>query len=325
MKNYAIKKYEPGDALPWNTFIDKAKNATFLFDRGFMDYHSDRFTDFSLLVFDGIKLVAVLPANIVGQTVFSHQGLSYGGLVIAQDLRLDKLVGIFKTLLTYLHSQNITTLQLKPIPGIYCDTFSDETAWLLFTLNARLIRRDCLSVIDGKKPIRYSENKMRNIKKAASHHLKVTETTDFSGFWNEILIPNLQARHGVKPVHSLAEITLLHSRFPRQIRQFNVYQNDRLVGGTTVFESRNVAHCQYISGDAEANKLGTLDFLFDHLLQHTFNAKPFFDFGISNENQGKNINGGLLHWKESFGAGLLAQDFYEIETAHCDSLTTLLL
>lgn len=325
MKNYAIRKYEPGDALPWNAFIDKAKNATFLFNRGFMEYHCDRFTDFSLLVFEGQKLVAVLPANIVGQTVFSHRGLSYGGLVVAENTRLDSLIAIFKSLLAYLHEQNIATLQLKPIPNIYCDTFSDETTWMLFTLNARLIRRDCLSVIDMKRPLHYSENKMRNIKKAASHDLKVIEETDFTAFWNQILIPNLHARHGVKPVHSLDEIALLHARFPKNIRQFNVYQSDRLVGGTTVFESKNVAHCQYISGDAQANKLGTLDFLFDHLLQHTFSEKPFFDFGISNENQGKNINGGLLRWKESFGAGLLAQDFYEIETANYDSLTTLLL
>ena len=62
------------------------------------------------------------------------------------------------------------------------------------------------------------------------------------------------------------------------------------------------------------NQLGSLDFLHDYLLKNVFNNKSFFDFGISNENQGKNINEGLLYWKESFGATSITQDFYEIET-----------
>lgn len=325
VKNYAIRKYEPGDASLWNAFIDSAKNATFLFNRGFMDYHCDRFADFSLLAFDAGKLIAVLPANQLGQQVFSHQGLSYGGLVFDSKTRFETIAVVFRNMLEFFHTQKITTLQLKTIPAIYCETFSDETAWMLFTLNAKLVRRDCLSVVNLKKPFRYSENKTRNIKKAATLDLKVVEETNFSAFWQQVLIPNLQSRHAVAPVHSLEEITLLHGRFPKNIRQFNVYLENKIVGGTTVFESENVAHCQYISGLAETNKLGTLDFLFDHLLQQVFREKPYFDFGISNENKGRNINGGLLRWKESFGAGLLSQDFYEIETANHTSLTTILL
>lgn len=324
MKNYTIRKYEPGDAPLWNAFIGKAKNATFLFNRGFMDYHSDRFTDHSLLAFDSNEIVAVLPANQSQSQVFSHQGLSYGGLVFEPNLRFDAIVSVFQNLLAHLHHNGITTLTVKLLPAIYCNQFCDETAWMLFTLRARLIRRDCLSVVDLKMPFAYSENKMRNVKKAASHGMKVVEVTEFSDFWNQILIPNLQSRHGVTPVHSLAEIELLHSRFPKNIRQFNVYQSDKLVGGTTIFESDHVAHCQYISGDAEMNKRGGLDFLFDHLLQNVYADKRYFDFGISNENQGLTVNGGLMRWKETFGAGVVAHDFYEVDTANFESLTNVL-
>ena len=44
-----------------------------------MDYHKDRFEDYSLMVFKDEKLVAVLPANRVEDKLFSHQGLTYGG------------------------------------------------------------------------------------------------------------------------------------------------------------------------------------------------------------------------------------------------------
>ncbi|MFT3795811.1 GNAT family N-acetyltransferase [Flavobacterium sp.] len=325
MKNYTIRKYQSSDALQWNAFVDKAKNATFLFHRDFMEYHSDRFIDHSLLVFDAQKLVAILPANQVGSELISHQGLSYGGLVYPDKTRFETVLSIFEHLLAYLESQNIQTLHLKPIPGIYCNHFCDETAWMLFTLNAKLSRRDCLTVIDLKRPFVYSENKMRNIKKAASMGFEVREETDFGPFWNEILIPNLNARHHVDPVHSLEEIELLQTRFPNNIRQFNVYQKGRIVGGVTIFESRYVAHCQYISGDAQINKMGSLDLLFDHLLQHTFKDKDYFDFGISNENQGRHVNAGLLHWKESFGAGIAVQDFYEVETTNFKLLSAVLL
>ena len=43
----------------WNEFVKHAKNATFLFHRDFMEYHSSRFQDFSLLIYRKNKLVAV--------------------------------------------------------------------------------------------------------------------------------------------------------------------------------------------------------------------------------------------------------------------------
>ena len=51
MSNYRVEKYTKENRLAWDTFISGAKNATFLFARDFMEYHSDRFTDYSLLVY----------------------------------------------------------------------------------------------------------------------------------------------------------------------------------------------------------------------------------------------------------------------------------
>ena len=48
----------------WDKFIDNASNSTFLFKRDFIEYHNDRFKDFSLLFYKNEKLIAVLPANI---------------------------------------------------------------------------------------------------------------------------------------------------------------------------------------------------------------------------------------------------------------------
>ena len=320
MKQFSVRKYTSKDKEKWNDFVSKAKNATFLFHRDFMEYHQDRFDDYSLIIEDEKKWVAVLPANRVGDTLFSHQGLTYGGLIIKDNMRLEKVIFVLKNILKKLELEGFKKLNTKEIPLIYCNGFSDEFCYALFLADAKTLRKDTLAVIDYSQPIRLSKDRLEGVKRGKKNHLIVKEENDFTSFWNTILIPNLSLKHQTKPVHSLDEIQYLKSKFPQHIRQFNVYKEGELVGGTTIFESKNVAHSQYISANSSKNELGTLDFLHHHLITEVFKNKNFFDFGISNEEQGMKLNGGLSYWKESFGAYILTQDFYEVETKNYTKL-----
>lgn len=325
VKNYSVKIYQESNYKDWNTFIGKAKNATFLFHRDFMDYHKDRFQDYSLIVLDDEKWVAVLPANIVDNEVFSHQGLTYGGLVYNEKIKLASVIEIFKSILSFLNENNIEKLQLKLIPSIYHQKPTEELNYTLFLAKAQLTRRDTLAVIDLSKKNVLSKLRKRGVQNGILNNLLIKEVDDFEDFWNEILIPNLDRKHQAKPVHSLQEINRLKELFPNNIRQFNVYQNYNIIGGITIFESQNVAHCQYISGKEDKNELGGLDFLFHHLITKVFQNKRFFDFGISNENQGRKLNHGLSYWKESFGASTIVHDFYEVKASNYSLLDTVLL
>lgn len=311
MKKYSVRQYTSEDLDLWNAFVAKAKNATFLFNRNFMEYHNHRFEDFSLLVFEQNTLVAVLPANKVGAELHSHQGLSYGGLVIDHTLKLQEFLEIFEAVCAYA-KQQVSKLFFKVIPSIYNEYFSDELLYALFLKEAKLIRRDTLFVIDNLHPDKISQKRKYEIRKGEKHQLEVKETTDFSEFWNEILIPVLQEKHQAQPVHSLDEIKLLHSRFPNNIKQFNVYFEGKIVAGTTLFITDKVVHSQYIGSDAQRNKLGSVDFLYDYLIKKYASEKRYFDMGTSNENNGKSLNEGLAYWKESFGAKIVVQDFYEL-------------
>jgi hypothetical protein len=291
-----------------------------------MEYHQDRFEDFSLLVFDeNHQLIAVLPANKVEETLFSHQGLTYGGVLIQEKIKLSDFISIVKSVFEYLEALGFKKVILKEIPIIYNQIPSDELQYLMFLMKGNLVRRDVLSVVDLKSSFSFSRDRKNGIKRGIKNNLVVKEDSNFASFWNEILIPNLSEKHQAKPVHSLGEIQYLHSKFPKNIRQFNVYQNDKIVAGTTIFETNLVAHSQYISGNSNKNELGSLDFLHDYLISNVFKNKKYFDFGISNENQGKNINEGLLYWKESFGARSITQDFYEVEIENHTSLDNVLL
>ncbi len=325
MKNFSVKIYQKKDYKDWNAFIGQAKNATFLFHRDFMDYHSDRFQDYSLIVLDDEKWVAVLPANVVGNQVFSHQGLTYGGLVYNEKLKLASVLAIFKSILMFLNTNKLEKLQLKLLPSIYHQKPAEELNYALFLAEAQLIRRDSMAVIDLSKKLLIASGRNEGIKKGIKNKLEIKEVDGFTEFWDGILIPNLAQKHQAKPVHSLEEITKLKALFPNNIRQFNVYENGLIVAGTTIFETSTVAHCQYISGKEDKNDLGGLDLLFYQLISNTFKNKHFFDFGTSNENQGRKLNNGLSFWKESFGASTMVHDFYEVKTSNYSLLDTVLL
>ena len=153
----------------------------------------------------------------------------------------------------------------------------------------------------------------------------IKEELKFELFWNEILIPNLAKKHDSKPVHTAEEIIKLQQKFPNSIRHFNVYHEDKIVAGTTVFITEKVAHPQYISGNDQRSELGSLDFLYNHLITEVFAAKNFFDFGPSHEENGKKINEGLLFWKESFGAKTTVQDYYEVQISDFHLLENIML
>jgi hypothetical protein len=324
LKNYTVRLYHKNDYEHWNVFIGVAKNGTFLFHRDFMEYHNDRFRDYSLIVLDNEKWVAVLPANVVRNEVFSHQGLTYGGLVYNEKLKLAAVIETFKSILSFLNENKIEQLQLKLIPSIYHQKPAEELNYALFLAEAKLVRRDSLAVIDLSKPYTISKTRKECIRRGIKNNLVIKEELNFKLFWEDVLQPNLDRKHQAKPVHSIAEIEMLQQKFPNNIRHFNVYQDDKIVAGTTIFISENVAHPQYVSGMNNKNELGSLDFLYHHLVTSVFKNKRFFDFGISNEEQGKKLNEGLVFWKESFGASTIVQDFYEVETINFTKLENVL-
>jgi hypothetical protein len=320
MKEYTIKKYQTADYQTWNKFITVAKNATFLFHRDFMEYHADRFLDHSLIVLDGEKWVAVLPANQVDNELHSHQGLTYGGLLYNDKTKLTVIIEVLRNILVYLNEKNINYLHIKTIPYIYHQKPADEILYPLYLTDAQLTKRDSLSVIDLREPFKFSKDRIAGINRGIKSNLKIIEVTDFHLFWNEILIPNMLRKHNTKPTHSAADITLLHSKFPANIRQFNVYENDKVVAGTTIFESQTVAHAQYIFADQSKSQNGCLDFLYDHLITNIFKNKKYLDFGSSNGYLGDKLNVSLSYWKQSFGASTVVQDFYKVKTANHSKL-----
>ena len=130
-----IVNYQPNFREEWNTFIDNAKNGHFMFNRNYMEYHSDRFDDFSLMFFDSNKLLAVLPASIKENTIVSHGGLTFGGIISSPQMSTNKMIEIFEVLINYLKKDNIHSLIYKSVPIIYHTMPSAEDLYALSKLS----------------------------------------------------------------------------------------------------------------------------------------------------------------------------------------------
>jgi hypothetical protein len=314
MKTFEIIKYSEEHFTVWNEFVAKSKNATFLFHRDFMEYHKDRFEDFSLMVYKEDQLVALLPANLIGNEVFSHQGLTYGSFIISEKARLFSVIEAFKDVLEFLNSQGLLKLTIHLIPSFYCLLPSDELEYFLFRAKAQLIKKDVLMVIDYRNKIKFQKKRREGINKAMRNGLVVKIDNDFDSFWNKILIPNLSNKYNVSPVHTLGEIKKLASIFPENIIQVNVYKDDTIIAGTTLFLTKTTVHPQYVSANGHKNAYGSLDLLYDYLIDAYKEDKNYFDFNTSSEDGGNVLNEGLIFWKESCGARAFVSNVYAIET-----------
>lgn len=304
--------YEPSRKAVWDEFVSTSRNGTFLLQRNYMDYHADRFSDHSLMVFGEGALLAVLPANLAGSDLHSHQGLTYGGFIVADRMGTAPMLAIFESVLEYLRREGVRRVHYKTVPHIYCRFPADEDRYALFRCGAQLSRRDVLCALrPGDAPPRQTRRK-RGAVKARAAGIEVRQSEDWQRFWR-MLTDHLRERYGLGPVHSYEEIALLHERFPSNIRLFGAYFGEELVSGTVVYETSRVAHVQYIGTTEKGRELSAHDLVVHHLLGDVFHDKPWLDFGISNEQEGRFLNLGLIEQKEGYGGRAVAHDFYRID------------
>lgn len=322
---YSINKREA-----WNTFVQESKQGTFLIDRNFMDYHADRFFDCSLLVYgDDVdesdvtddSLIALFPANWREEekTVYSHQGLTYGGLITKSSITQTEVMQIMQKILMYYEGYlGAKAMVYKPIPYIYSRVPAQEDLYALFRAGGQLENRSVATVVSTAHPLNMRTLRIRQAKKALEHgfyieRIKDADSQSLAEYWS-ILESVLMEYHQAKPVHTLEEIALLMHRFPKQIKLFVVRNTDRqIVSGIVVFETDLVAHVQYIASAAEGRKYGALDLLLRHLCNEKYKDKDYVDFGTSTENGGHFLNEGLIFQKEGFGGRAVCYDAYRVE------------
>ena len=312
-----VEQYSPAAAKAWDDFVRKSKNGTFLFCRGFMDYHADRFTDASLLFYDDKGLCGLLPASVRDTVVTSHGGLTYGGYVLGDNAVQRTVDEMVRATVAYYRKQGMTRLVIKPVPYIYIRIPAEEELYSLTRLGAVLRYRCVSSALHPTAHPKQRQSRRGGVVRARKSGLRVlrvddpdsAELRDFYAVLADVLLK----RHHVKPVHSYDEMRLLMSRFPDEIKLFVTVSGCRVLAGVWMFVTGEVAHTQYIAVSDDGKRLGAGDLLIDQLISQEYSDKPWFDFGISTEDNGRILNDGLIFEKEGFGARSVCYDTYELD------------
>jgi hypothetical protein len=307
-----LERYDESQTSAWDDFVRASTNGTFLFLRGYMDYHRDRFEDGSLVARRerGGPLLALLPANVAGGVLESHGGLSYGGWVWGVGMTATLMLELFAKLREYLAAQALPLLRYRPVPHVYHRAPAEEDLYALARAGARLVARAPLSVVDRRRPLAWQSRRRRGVRRARAAGLVCHETADLAGYW-ELLSRMLRDTYGARPAHSLDEMVALQRRLPAHIRLFGCYAGEQMLAGVLVYVHDTVARAQYIAASAEGKRAAALDLLFEHLLAEAFADKAWFDLGTS-EGAAGGLNEGVVEFKESLGAHLVAQDTYEL-------------
>lgn len=309
-------RYHPSMQREWDDFVARSTNATFLHLRGYMDYHSDRFTDSSIVVRDSrSRIMALLPANIEPSgTVCSHRGLTYGGLLVgSRHHSSESTLRAWDAILSCLHREGAKRLIIKPVPHIYSSYPSDDDIYALWRSGAVMVACRLSSAIPLDQPLLFNQGTKADISRARRSGIAINFVSDIIMgkfpdfeplplFW-PLLENVLSRRHGASPVHSIEEMQLLQSRFPKNI--LTVLASDNIgdiLGGMVIYIAGPVAHVQYIAISDAGRRNGALASLTAACVgRFTTEGLKWFDFGTSCEDGGRILNAGLNAQKYGMG------------------------
>ena len=308
-----IIRYDATMAAQWNEMARQCRNSTFQHQRGYMDYHSDRFTDCSLIALHNGKPRALLPANIDGDTLWSHRGLTFGGwLVPLKHFDVTVMIEVMDATVAWMKDNGLKRLVYKAVPHIYHRYPCEEDLYALFRHHATLIESNLSTTIDLSCPLALYRGNKSGANAARKAGIKVGPSDDWSGYWH-LLETLLDERYDTRPVHTLAEIDLLRERFPDNIKLYTATLDGELLAGVVMYLSKPVAHSQYIGSSPQGKERKALTLLFDYLIgEYGQQGYRYFDFGISNEDHGRYLNEGLVRQKFRLGGRGIVYNTYEV-------------
>ncbi len=308
-----IDLYTPDKFHQWNDFVKTSKNGLFLFDRNYMEYHAHRFVDHSLMIYDDKgKILAILPANLKDNVLYSHQGLTFGGLIYGKKMRTPIMIDVIEALKQYCKNEGFKKLVYKAIPLFYHKQPAQEDLYVLHQSGAKTIRADVSSTINmNNDTYALSSGRKSGLTKAKDYAFKIEETNAYEDYFN-ILNQRLNEKYDSTATHSADEMLLLADRFPGNIKLFGCTLDKELISGVVMYEYGHVAHTQYIASSEKGRKIGAQDYLLNYLINNTYKDFQYFDFGISTEEQGRILNTALIDQKEGFGARATINQFFEL-------------
>jgi hypothetical protein len=296
-----LERYDRSRHVVWDDFVRASRNGHFMLQRGYMDYHAQRFTDESLLFFRGDSLVAVLPAHRCDSTLASHVGLPFAGLVVGPRTLHRDVRSAFEQLGAYMRDTHLARFTCTPTPVCYHSTPFEDDIYALYTLGARCTGMKLSAGFPGLAPPSQSARTAHELRRTARRHpCHFRETDDVRAFWTH-LERFLCEYHGARPVHTADEMALLKSRFPGHIRMVVAEAGGEVIAGLLIYLTDRVQRSQYIfrPSDDRARITARLTL---HMATHPDYQRAWHDLGTSESPLTGQVDAGVLLNKEISGA-----------------------
>jgi hypothetical protein len=312
LEHCEVRIYSPNLKGDWDEFVGFAKNSNFLFFRDYMDYHSGRFVDHSLMFYLDGRLVSCLPATRIGQRLYSHQGLTYGGLVMHPDVRLNAVCSIMARLVAHIGERGFDGLVYNPMPYIYHHLPADEDIVALNGLGGKVIAsKATCAARSGDHLKSFSENRRSDVRRFRQSAMEVARSYDFQGFMTTCA-SLLSRRFSAKPVHTISEIQTLANSFPNHIKLYAVHSQSQINAGVIIYCNACCSKVQYVGYDDLGKEAGAVAAIFANLMDEVLSPNSWLEFGHSEDSDGR-FNEGVHLYKESLGARVIQLRSYFLE------------
>jgi hypothetical protein len=316
--SYNVTRLKEANKSAFQQLYSQCANTTFQHSLEFMDYHKDRFEDYSVLILEdetpkAYLLAARDPLN--HDVVVSHPGATFSGLVMTSDTKGAGLTELLESVLSFYQLEGFRTLIYKDVPQIYCSNSKGDFTYAAFRNQSTYHMVQLSAVIDLTRENFFSSRRIRILKKNSSQLAVSNGWSNLNRYW-DVLSNNLWDKFRARPVHTLAEIELLKERFDDSIELFTATQKDQneIIAGILVFKSSRVWKAQYISSSILGRDFGAVDFLIEKIMNSArAKAANYLDLGTSNENSGMVLNENLYNFKLEFGAEGLAYEQFRFE------------
>jgi len=307
----SIKKYSKIFINEWNDFVAFSNNGSLFANRHFLNYHIKRsFKDCSLLFYYNKKIVAVLPAAIKKNSLYSHPGASYGGIILASGVNFKTINLIVKELTQFCLKKNFRSIVLIMCPQAYFLNTDESLNYILERRGYHIKERYISHIVSikSKKDVKtlLTKRKQRYINSLSENNsFKLQESNSFGAFYK--ILFNLKKKYNAPPTHSLDELKKIKKLFPKKCMLITSKLNNKVVGGTfLLFINKKVSLVFYnVVLDSHRNSQLSAYQLYHSMAVSKKLGCELVDFGVSQNPERLDPLSpkmSLIQFKEHFGA-----------------------
>jgi hypothetical protein len=296
----------------WERLVRSASNGHFFMERGFLDYHGNRFEDASFLVRRRGHWLGVIPMHRVDRNAWhSHDGIPFAGLIANPRLNHSDEVSLFAALREQLRRQEVRALKWTPVPWSYRRQPGDGETLALENLGATKGRSKSACMLRLDQPAHRTKRLITQSRSALTRELQFVEQVPLEVGW-ELVADTLARRHDAPPLHRPEDWRYLAQRYPDQIHGCGIQSpGGELLVFQLLFLCRPVVRMQAVGYTPDAVRFHAVEKLCFELATRPWTRYQWLDFGTSNDPATGELVESLHEFKERFGGRTVLIPSYE--------------